>query len=231
MKLHKILALCFTFIAVVACSSEDNYSAPNVTLEGGIYDLATKGQTEEKLIPAQSPDGARIKTFEGSSVQASTIWCRPDGTFTNTRLFADEYKLVPEGPFIVNESDYLTVHIPTNEKVNFYLEPYFRLKLTGSLNKEKREAKFNFQISKSEKWTGTLNQYVILYSTTSHVGVSSYAKNIIQNVTSSTESDFLNVDLEGSITGIDLNRPVFIRVAARSTGTNYYNYSEVVELK
>lgn len=231
MKPHKIFAIALLLLIATSCSSEDNYSAPNQTLKGAIYDLATKGDAEEKMIPAQSPDGARIKLYEGSSTQAQIVWCRSDGSFTNTRLFADEYKLVPEGPFVVDETDIITTFIPTKENIKFYLEPYLRVELKGDLNREAKEVKFSFKINKSEQWSGRLNQFVVLYSTTSHVSVSAYTDRITTTIPANDESKFLNKELEATISNIDPTKPIFIRIAAKSTGTDYFNYSEVVEVK
>lgn len=231
MQLYKIFTLCLTLVITASCGSEDNYPAPSLTLEGGIYDLATRGREKELLIPAQSPDGARVRIYESGSTQAQTIWCRKDGSFINTKLFSGEYKLVPDGPFIVNQTDIVNISVPSKEKIKFYLEPYLRIKLNGSLDKDTKVAKFTFNISKSDAWNGMLNQYIVLYSTTEHVSVNSYIKRIPKTVTVDIESEFLDKYLEATITDIDLTKPIFIRVGAKTEGTDYYNYSEVIELK
>lgn len=231
MQLYKILILSFTLLVTASCTSQDNYPAPSLTLEGGIYDLLTRGHEKELLIPAESPNEARIRIYEKNSTQAETIWCKGDGSFINTKLFSGEYKLIPDGPFIVNQTDIVNVSIPTREKIKFYLEPYLRIKLKGSLNKEAKEAKFTFNISKSDAWNGILNQYIVLYSTTEHVSINSHIKSISKIITVDIESEFLDKDLEATITDIDLTKPKFIRVGAKTEGTDYYNYSDVIELK
>lgn len=231
MQLHKIFTLCLTLLITASCGSEDNYSAPSLTLEGGIYDLATRGREKELLIPAQSPDGARVRIYESGSTQAQTIWCRKDGSFINTKLFSGEYKLVPDGPFIVNQTDIVNISVPSKEKIKFYLEPYLRIKLNGSLDKNTKEAKLVFQINKSDSWNGILNKYIALYSTTPHLNINSSVKNSSKIVLAHLESESLDTDIEVTITDIDLTKPVFIRVGAKTIGTDYYNYSEVIELK
>ena len=213
-----------------SCSKIDNYGEGNATVKGGIYDIATKGANEE-LIPAQSPDGARVRLFEEGSSQPVNFWCETDGTFNNNRIFSARYKIIPEGPFITKSTDTLSVSIPNNAAIAFYVEPYLRIKSEATRNGNNVDVKF--KISKSSQWTETLNQYVILYSWTKHLDASNYISREIVNVSASEENSILESELTKTIAipEANANKPVFVRVAARTTGTSYYNYSSLIQLK
>lgn len=227
MKFKNIALSTVLALFAVGCSSEDNYSEPKSSIEGGIYDLSNKDQ----LIPAQAPDGARIRIFEGSASQSENFWCKSDGSFENKRVFPAFYRIIPEGPFIVAETDTIKIDIPAKEKINFYVEPYLRIHLKGNLSNGDKDINYEFSIEKSSKWDGQLNQYTILYSTTAHIDANSFKKNNIVEVTADQESEVLGKTIKATIKDIQPNRPVYIRIGARTTGTDYYNYSETIKLK
>lgn len=135
MKRIKLFAVIL-IMALVSCSSEDNYSEPTKSITGGVYDLKSKGLDTEVLIPAQSPNGARIRAYEGNSNQSLNFWCKLDGSFSNERVFAADYRVIPEGPFIVLPSDTAFVSVPTAESVKFFVEPFLRIQLKGTLEEQ-----------------------------------------------------------------------------------------------
>lgn len=218
-----IIALSFVF-SLVSCGDIDNYEEPSAIIEGGVYDKST-----QELIPAQAPNGAKIRLYEDNSTQPIDFWCNTDGSFTNTRVFAARYSIVPEGPFIVNNSDTIKTVIPTNEKIAFYVEPFLRVKCTATLNGDKADIKYT--ITKSVAWDGTLNQYAVLYSWTKNVDINNYSSRHQVSVNAADEADLLGKEQTYVIEKIDTSRPVFVRVAARTSGTNFYNYSPVIQLK
>lgn len=225
--MKKIILFMLSALLFANCSDIDNYDAPNSSIKGGIYDLSTKGLANKLPVHSQSPNGTRIKLFEGEYTQPIIFWCNTDGSFQNTRVFAGNYKIIPEGPFLVEPDDTIRVSIPSREPIEFYVEPFLRINIRATLNGE--NANTSFTIKKSNKWKGTLNQYVILYSWTKNVDANNYTYRKIVDV--SQESEVLGTEQSESIPKIDMSRPVFIRIAARTTGTNYYNYSEIIQLK
>lgn len=228
MKRIKLFAVILV-MALVSCSSEDNYNEPTKSIIGGVYDLKSKGSEAEALIPAQSPNGARIRAYEGKSNQSLNFWCKLDGSFSNERFFSADYRVIPEGPFIVHPSDTAFVSVPTKDKVKFFVEPFLRIQLKGTLE-EGNKAKYEFTISKSEKWPHDLSQYVLLYSATQYSDNNNYVKRIVVNVSSDKQDEVLDQTLTNTIEGIQTDKPIYLRVGARTKNTNYYNYSEVIKL-
>lgn len=230
--LLSILLLVFT-----SCSDYDNYDEADSFMSGGIYDLATKGG-EEKLIPAQAPNGAEIYYYEGNVAQRLAFSCKTDGTFHNSKVFSGEYRIIPIGPFITTPDDTIRTHIPADKDLNFYVEPYLRIKnVSGSALNNRIEAKFT--ITKSDKWEQLLTRYSLYYSWTEHIDDVTYMSKIDVQVSASDEANVLGKEITLSIPEVDSDgkvlfdrtKPMYIRISAKTAGTNYSNYSEIIKIQ
>lgn len=203
-----------------SCNDIDNYDEPDSQIEGKLID-----QTSGELIPCQAPSGARIRMFEGTSTTSTTVWPRTDGTYNSQRVFSGTYTIVPEGPFIVEPSDEVTLFIPASGSVDFNVEPYLRINLSdATLSGSTVSVKFT--ISRSQHWNEDLNQYVVLCSSTEHIDVLGYTKRAQVTV----DNSILDAEQTVTLEDIDTSKPVFVRVAARTNGTSYYNYSIIKRL-
>jgi hypothetical protein len=148
MKMNKLriysmkkLAL-YTIVALFTFSScglfeVDNYDAPGETLQGEVVDVVTG----ERVLTDQGSEGIRVRTLElsyGDNPGYNTdIWCKPDGSFQNTKVFAGKYNVRVDGPFIplvrddangvsiVDESK--TVDIKGVVKLKFEVQPFLKL--------------------------------------------------------------------------------------------------------
>lgn len=227
-----MLLLVFT-----GCSDYDNYDEADSFMSGGIYDLATKG-AEEKLIPAQAPNGAEIYYYEGNVSQRMAFACKTDGTFYNSKVFSGEYRIIPVGPFITVPEDTIRTHIPAGKDLKFYVEPFLRIKnVSGSVLNDRIEAKFT--ITKSDKWNQQLNRYSLIHSWTQHIDDVTFISKTDVQVSATEEANVLGKEVTLSISELDNNgnkqfdrtKPIYIRIAARTNGTNYLNYSEIIKIQ
>lgn len=232
-----IIILSVLLLGFTGCSDYDNYDEADSFMSGGIYDLATKGG-EEKLIPAQAPNGTEIYYYEGNVTQRLSFSCKTDGTFHNSKIFSGEYRIIPVGPFITVPEDTIRTHIPAGKELKFYVEPFLRIKsVSGSVLNDRIEAKFT--ITKSDKWDQQLTRYSLIYSWTQHIDdVTSMAKVDVQ-VNADDETNVLGKEVTLSIPEIDgdgnkkfdRTKPIYIRIAAKTNGTNYLNYSEIIKIQ
>lgn len=231
------ILLSILLLVLTGCSDYDNYDEADSFMSGGIYDLATKGGVE-KLIPAQAPNGAEIYYYEGNVTQRLAFSCKTDGTFYNSKVFSGEYRIIPVGPFITTPEDTIRTYIPAGKDLNFYVEPYLRIKnVSGKVLSDKIEA--TFTISKSEKWRQQLIRYSLYYSWTEHIDDVTYMSKIDVQVSAGDEANVLDKEITLSIPEIDLDgktqfdrtKPMYIRISARTAGTNYSNYSEIIKIQ
>ena len=222
-----LITLIVMSALLFAGCSVDNYDEPELVIEGAVYDQATMGDAEPALITTQAPNGIKIRMYESGYTQPIDFWCSASGRFRNERVFAGEYNITVEGPFIVEESDAVIVSVHTDKKINFYVEPYLRIQADAVKNGSNVDVKFT--ITRSDQWPESLVQYAVLYSWTEGVNYNSFSSRQLFDV--SDDSSILGEEQTFTISDIDWNRPVFVRVAAITSGTDQYNYSEVIEVK
>jgi len=100
---NKVLYICLSLLFLLnSCSlfEIDNYDAPNETIIGEVVDVATGNP----VLTDQGSEGIRVRLTELSWGPNAThnpdFYCRPDGTFQNTKLFEGKYNIRIDGPFI-----------------------------------------------------------------------------------------------------------------------------------
>ena len=207
--MKKILLSLTACLALLAGCSIDNYDEPDAAISGGIYD----SQTQE-LIPAQAPNGARVQIVQDGYQQPTNFWCKPDGTFQNTRLFAGKYKLTVQQ----------AVNIPASD-VKVMVEPYLRIKATATLTGNNIEV--TYTVNQNSKSEGTVSEVKILCGNT--IGLSSTTAK--KQGTVSTTDQPLGTQHQVTIENVDTKNAIYVRVAAKTSETPYYNYSTLLKLK
>lgn len=232
--MKKAFYILFLLTALLyGCGDIDNYDAPDASLKGKLIDLATKGSGNEKLIPCQAVSGAKIALYEGNFLLPTRFSVKTDGSFEGAMIFKGDYMVVPEGPFIVTSADSVHTHIPVGNDLDFYLEPFLRLEITDAyLDFAGTAVTVKFKIAKSAKVSARLARYTVVWANVPQLDIntqvtgSGAGKNMIEvNVESYDENDYLDKELTVVLHGVDPTRPVYVRSAARITGTNHFNYS------
>lgn len=121
---------------------EDNYDEPQETLRGSVIDAATGNP----VLTDQGSEGIRVRLTElswGDNVQHNPdFFCRPDGTFQNTRLFKGTYNITVDGPFIpivrLDERGIpladgsIEMEIAGTKEVCFEVQPFLNVELVGT---------------------------------------------------------------------------------------------------
>lgn len=144
MKKNIILTLLFAgLFSATSCSlfELDNYDAPEETLRGTVVDVATG----KPVLTDQGSEGIRVRLTElsyGPNVQHNPdFYCKPDGTFQNTKLFEGEYNIRIDGPFIplLRETadgapiadETITKKIKGVTEVKFEVQPFLNVEIVG----------------------------------------------------------------------------------------------------
>lgn len=119
----------------------DNYDAPAETLRGQVLDVATG----EPILTDQGSEGIRVRLTElswGDNVSPNPdFFCKPDGSFQNTKLFKGNYNIRIDGPFIplIREDDRgvpladdtQTMDISGVTEVVFEVQPFLKVEWVG----------------------------------------------------------------------------------------------------
>lgn len=143
MKKISLYIASATLLFFTSCSlfEIDNYDEPSETLKGEVVDVATG----EPVLTDQGSEGIRVRLTEiswGENVTPNPdFFCRPDGTFQNTKLFKGEYNIQIDGPFIplVRETaegvpvadESITTEISGTKNVRFEVQPFLKIEWVG----------------------------------------------------------------------------------------------------
>lgn len=229
MKKNISLNLFVGLLFLFSCDL-DNYSAPDVVLEGKVIDANT-GET----IQTRQPDGIKIRLLEEGyeNPVPFDFWTKSDGTFRNTRIFAAKYKVLPlEGPFEQSSVEEISVDLTGNQSITFEVEPFVRLsdvEITSSSGGIKATYKLSQttstkKILKSMLICGTSD---ILHQTTTNK--LSSAENSLADI---ANADIANMAFVDEIGNLVPGETYYARVAVLTDNTlNRYNYSPIIEIK
>lgn len=225
--MRKIIYLGLLFFAVVACSENDNYDSPDKTLEGAIFDQETGDS-----IYSQTPNGLRVRLYDlkYENPQPIDFWGKQDGSFKNTKLFGNQYKvIIDNGAFY--PVDTMSITVPLNSNLNVDVLPIMRInavsKVAGS-----NAIVVEYNLSETKPEEGKIMRRSVLVNTTPYVDINNFINaNPFINTESVSDSLLTNTTFRDTIKGLKSNSSYFVRVGARTGNVgNRYNYSKVMEL-
>ena len=110
----------------------DNYEEPNSGIEGTVVDKKTN-----ELYCSETANSYKIEYYELSweeaghaNTQARFFWGKADGTFTNTKIFAGEYRItLKEGAFYAPDPEIVTLEKGEMTKLDYAVTPYARVNI------------------------------------------------------------------------------------------------------
>lgn len=246
--MKKIIYLSLVTLLVLLYSCEyDNYPEPKEILTGSIIDKETNQTVQTET---GGSGGIRLTLLEYSWSDNPTpyyFYCKQDGTFSNTKIFAGNYNIVPEGAFVpliqysngVKIVDYSqTVDIKGNVDLKFEVEPFLRIEWMGDpIVNNDSTVTVNVKVSRgttnADFFKNIKNVYLFVNS-------NKYASNNNFDGRYSTQKSFSgtngNLILGQTYTittsgKLPPNRTYYLRVGSRIdyvvAGSLRYNYSEV----
>lgn len=125
MKKIKYLFAILGFVTLCNSCELDNYDGPNASLRGNIIDSETG-----ELIQSDIINGTTIKIIEHGydPVTPQYLRVKNDGTYANTKLFANTYTVQPDVRNFI-QIDPQEVKIGKDTRLDFKVTPYIRIKL------------------------------------------------------------------------------------------------------
>ena len=160
---YSILILCgIIVISFNSCElfKLDNYPEPAETIKGEITDIATG----ERVLTDQGSQGIRIRLRELSWKETVTpadfdIFCKKEGEYQNTKIFAGHYNVRIDGPFIplvrlnqqgdtlVDESKYIDIKGVT--VANFKVQPFLKIEWVGEPTVNNGKVTASFRVTRA----------------------------------------------------------------------------------
>lgn len=221
--MKNILFLLSAVLLFTRCKV-DNYAAPDLTITGTIIDSETNTPIES----GGSNGGSIVKFYQNNSPQALLFKTLPNGSYTNSRVFAGNYRYVAEGPFQI-ATDTPSVVLKTNMTIDIKTIPNVRLKATV-ISQTDTSAVIKVEYQKMLP-AQTLVNLGVVWSNVSNPNVFTFSGGDIssQNVQS---LGLISGEKEFTITKLKSNILYYIRASAMTNAPgNYYNYSTQIELQ
>ena len=230
-----IFILLFVIAVLASCGKIDNYKAP----DGGIYGKVTDLMTNEG-IQTEEPNGFNIKMYEkGWSMNTPVTFAgKPDGTFENTLIFQNEYKVIPvEGAFFTI-TDTAVVKVGSHTEVNFSVMPFVAVtNVTVTPGSNKVTVVYNIarnqiggkittrksMLSRVNTCNNTTNDLAASTSTTAITDVTLLATQFTDVINGTTAFPLVS------------GKSYWVRVGVLATGSGFnslsrYNYSKVFQI-
>jgi hypothetical protein len=208
-----------------SCNKIDNYPFPSDTIYGLLKDVITNDslQTEE-------PNGFSIKLFEkgGSMNSPITTQGKPDGTYENSMLFKNEYKVIPcEGAFF--PLDTVVAQVGTRTEVNFNVIPFLavtNVNLSTAIGTV--TAVYNIVRSKVGDKIVERNTLVSLIPTVNNVVYDFRNETSLSGI---ADDVILATPYTDMVTGLTSGKTYYVRICVRTDNAlKRYNYSKVFKV-
>ena len=209
-------------ITVFSSCKLDNYDFPN----GGIYGKLTDKITNENL-QAETPNGFNVKLFEkgGRMNSPITFSGKTDGTFENTLIFQNEYKVIPcEGAFF--PLDTVVMQVKARTEVNFDVIPFLSVS-NVTVTPGTANVTANYKIGRN-KVGDKISERKTLVSTVPTVNnvVFNFKKETI--LTAIADDVILSANYTDVVTGLTPGKTYYVRICVRTNNSlKRYNYSKV----
>lgn len=224
MKRSKIVLL--TLVAVcVSCSGIDNYEAP----DGGIYGMITDKITGENL-QTEQPDGFTVKLFEkgGSDNAPILIPAKPNGTFENSFIFQNEYRVLPtEGAFF--PVDTAVVQVGNRTEVNFEVMPFLAVR-NVNVSPSSGKITANYEIVRDRVGDKIIERKTLV-SEVPTVNNVVFDFQVQTNLSNTPDSEILEAEYSDEVSGLTSGQDYWVRIAVRTDNAlGKYNYSKVFKV-
>lgn len=225
----KLIFTIFGLLLLSSCKKVDNYAAPDMILQGTVVDQET-GEN----VPTRQPNGIQIRLMQQGfqNPLPYDFWAKPDGSFTNTKLFKGQYKvLAMQGAFEQSSSDTVNVDLTHNQVIKLSVEPYVRLKNVNiSVAGGVVTATYNVERTTS---TRSLVQCMLLVdpSNVLHENTIGVSESTINDLSNMTDAEIASKTFTDQVTGL-LPGTYYARVAVLAQNNLIrYNYSPIIQIQ
>lgn len=220
-----IYILAGTIAFMSACKKIDNYDAPN----GAIYGKLVDKVTGEPLLSEQ-PNGYTIKLFEknGSMNSPVSFQGKADGTYENTMIFQNEYKVIPcEGAFF--PLDTVSLRVGARTELNFDITPF--LSVAGAaVSPSAGKITTSYKITRPQAADKIVERETLVSSipTVNSVVFDFKATTDLSGI---SDTDVLAASYTDEVTGLVSGKTYYVRIAVRTNNElKRYNYSKVFQV-
>lgn len=231
MKKNIIATMLISFIlfSISGCiTGLDNYDSPNGGIKGEILDEETNNPIP---LAVQGSTGVIIKMYElnTNAKQSIDFYAKYDGTFENSKMFNNEYKLVVNGPFVKPCEE--NVKVDGSTTINLKALPFSRIEATANNSNDNISIQYEVKPTNSSL---TVDQVFAYWNFAPGVddGAANYARKISSKdikglFTFNLQEDKIYKDNKHKI--ISNGNKIYVRVGAKIKGN--INYSKIITIQ
>lgn len=220
-----ILSILIVIVVAISCNKIDNYDPPN----GGIYGALVDQITNENL-QTEQPGGFVIRMFEegGQPHSPITFFGKPDGTYENSWVFQNEYKVLPtEGAFF--PVDTAVVQVGERTERIFEVMPFLAV-TDVSVTASTGSVTANYRIARSQEESKIMERKTLVsrVPTVNNIVFDFKAETSLSGI---DDADVLAGSYTDDVAGLTSGTTYYVRVAVRTANAlSKYNYSKVFEV-
>ncbi|SDM48931.1 Protein of unknown function [Catalinimonas alkaloidigena] len=225
MKIFSVLLLFAGLALFTSCELNqlDNYDPPTAGLYGRFIDEATGEPVEQDIIR-----GTVIELIEHGydPVTPQYLIVKNDGSYANTRLFANTYTVQPvRGNFKVVEAQ--EVKIEGQTELNFLVTPYIRVK-EATITREGDLVTATFKLEQTS--VSNVLKVGLYAHPDPHVGEPMHLEKEEQNVSTAVDpNQVFTLEMDLSTTPLESGTTYFFRIGALiDVPEAKYNYAPAV---
>ncbi|WP_455584566.1 DUF3823 domain-containing protein [Bacteroides sp.] len=248
--MNRLYIFCLMILTLSSCGyfEYDNYEEPNSGIDGKVVDKKTN-----EPFYSETANSYKVEYYELSweaaghaNTQSRFFWGKADGTFTNTKIFAGEYRItLKEGAFYAPDPEVVTLKKGKLTNLNYAVTPYARVKIdeiTLSGTKQNNlvidytveDTQNEIDITNVDKGVYTLSEAQVFISSRSpNVGVnnteSKYTVRAVQKFTTYTPGTPIAVS-EKNVRNLPPGK-YWVRIGVRTGNPGKkYNFSTIQEI-
>jgi len=227
MKLFNCILFMICVVLMTSCFNTDidNYDAPNAGITGAVIDNVTN-----EGIQTEQPNGFRVRLLEDGykNVIPIDFWGKADGSFRNTQLFANGYRVITiEGPFMMPDTARISLSGLT--EVNFKVTPFATVHASTPRVVGKNVV-IDYTLTKPASIDQNIIRTIMVIAKVPAVSNAVNDFNVSHDLSGQSYETIAATSFSDTLKNLPSGK-MFVRVGARTDNAQgKYNYSKVFEV-
>jgi len=222
MKLIYLFLAFVLFTSEFSCKKIDNYSAPDAGIMGTVID-----NTTNEGIQTEAGTGFQIGMLEFgyNPVIPINFFAKADGSFENTQLFANKYKVIPfNGAFL--SPDTVVVDVNGLTTANFTVTPFMSVQ-ASSPQLSSKNVIINYTLTKPSQIIYDITKCMTLASKVPSVSANVSDYNVSHDLSGMNYQQISETQFSDTLKDMP-SGTFYIRIAGQTSNPqNKFNYSKV----
>lgn len=223
MKLTYLFLALVLFTFELSCKKVDNYSAPDAGITGTVID-----NTTNEGIQTEAGSGFQIGMLEFgyNPVIPINFFAKADGSFENTQLFADKYKVIPfNGAFLPPDTAVVDV-VKGLTNIDFTVTPFMTI-TAAAPQVISNNVVINYTLSRPSQISYNITTCMAVAAKVPAVSASVNDYNINHDLSGMNYQQISQMQFSDTLKNMP-SGTIYVRIAGQTSNPqNRFNYSKV----